>query len=111
MTDIASLQYKGGMFKFPTPERWIVVVTGSKLIDELLKFPDDQVSFLEAAGEVNYIILERKRVNLTFDTVYRSSEPSTYSAMRCMKIRIMSVSFAISSLATLLVHLPIFKTR
>ncbi|KAF7792532.1 hypothetical protein EIP86_003573 [Pleurotus ostreatoroseus] len=44
-------KYKGGMFKIPTPERWIVVVTGPKLIDELRRFPDEQVSFMDAAGE------------------------------------------------------------
>ena len=43
------------MFKIPTPERWIVVVTGPKLIDELRRFPDEQVSFMDAAGEVGFM--------------------------------------------------------
>ena len=35
------------------PDRWLVVVAGKDKVDELQKFPDDQVSFLEAAGEVS----------------------------------------------------------
>lgn len=42
------------MFKIPLPDRWIVVVTGSRLVDDLQKFPDDHVSFLEAAADVRY---------------------------------------------------------
>ncbi|PSR72585.1 hypothetical protein PHLCEN_2v11578 [Hermanssonia centrifuga] len=48
-------KYKGGMFKIPLPDRWIVVVTGSRLVDDLQKFPDDHVSFLEAAADLTHI--------------------------------------------------------
>ena len=45
-------QYKGGAFKVPMLDRWLVIVTGSRMIDELRRFPDDYVSFLDAVGEV-----------------------------------------------------------
>ncbi|KAJ3543507.1 hypothetical protein NM688_g5847 [Phlebia brevispora] len=45
-------KYKGGMFKLPMPGRWLVVVTGPKLVDELHKFPDDHVSLLEGIDEL-----------------------------------------------------------
>lgn len=47
------VQYKGGMFKVPMLERWLVVVTGPKLMDELQRFPDEYVSFTAANAEVD----------------------------------------------------------
>lgn len=41
------------MFKVPMMDRWVVVVTGSTLVDELQRFPDDQASFHEAAMDVS----------------------------------------------------------
>ena len=43
------LQYS--IFKIPTLDRWIVIVSG-KYIDELYRAPDDVMSFMEAAKEV-----------------------------------------------------------
>ncbi|KAI0080996.1 cytochrome P450 [Panus rudis PR-1116 ss-1] len=48
-------KYKGGVFKIATYERWIVVVNGPRMVDELRKFPDDQVSFMEAAEDLVHI--------------------------------------------------------
>ena len=45
-------QYKGGVFKVPAIDRWIVVVSGPELIDELRKMPDEMVSFELATGGV-----------------------------------------------------------
>lgn len=34
------------------PDRWLVVVTGARLVDELQRLPDDSVSFVLGAGEL-----------------------------------------------------------
>ncbi|EKM48059.1 uncharacterized protein PHACADRAFT_109467 [Phanerochaete carnosa HHB-10118-sp] len=49
---LSFFQHKGKTFKIPFTDRWIVVVTGKKLVDELQRLPDDAVSFIDAAGEV-----------------------------------------------------------
>ncbi|OCH88082.1 cytochrome P450 [Obba rivulosa] len=43
-------KYKGGSFKFYTPGGWHVMITGPKLLEELRKAPDDQLSFDEATN-------------------------------------------------------------
>ena len=50
-------QYKGGVFKVPAIDRWIVVVSGPELIDELRKMPDEMVSFELATGGVRTFII------------------------------------------------------
>lgn len=35
--------------------RWLVVVCSSKLVEELRKAPDDELSFMEATNEVSLI--------------------------------------------------------
>ena len=47
-------QYKGGAFKIALVDRWIVVVSGPQLIEEIRKMPDEQMSFLDAASEVSF---------------------------------------------------------
>ncbi|CAL1702998.1 unnamed protein product [Somion occarium] len=44
-------KYKGRAFKIPEVFRWMVIVTGPKLIEELRKAPDDTLSFEEATRE------------------------------------------------------------
>ncbi|KAI0814828.1 cytochrome P450 [Irpex lacteus] len=44
--------YKGRTFKIPMPDRWLVVITGTRLADELQKLPDDYASFAIGAGEL-----------------------------------------------------------
>ena len=44
-------QYFGGVFKVALYDRWLVVISGRKLIDELRKRPDDEVSSLGAVEE------------------------------------------------------------
>lgn len=46
-------QYKGRIFKVALFDRWLLVLTGKRHIEELQKFPDDQVSFLYGTAEVN----------------------------------------------------------
>ncbi|KAG5651717.1 hypothetical protein H0H81_007722, partial [Sphagnurus paluster] len=43
--------YRGAAFRIPGISKWMVVVSGHKMIEELKKAPDDQVSFLEAAAD------------------------------------------------------------
>lgn len=45
-------QHKGGIFKVALFDRWLLVLTGKKYVEELRKFPDDQVSFLHGTAEV-----------------------------------------------------------
>lgn len=47
------IQYKGGMFKVPMLDRWLVIVTGPKLMDELQRFADEYVSFTAANAVVS----------------------------------------------------------
>ncbi|KAG6336211.1 hypothetical protein ID866_2888 [Astraeus odoratus] len=39
-------------FKIPTLQHWIVIVSGHKLLDEVRKAPDDQLSGIEAGKEI-----------------------------------------------------------
>ena len=46
------VQYYGTSFKVAFPDKWLVVVSGSEMLDELRRRPDDELSFLEGAEEV-----------------------------------------------------------
>ena len=46
------VQYYGTLFKVPMLDGWLVVFTGPKLIDELRKSPDDELSSVEGTAEV-----------------------------------------------------------
>ncbi|KAJ3556992.1 hypothetical protein NM688_g1715 [Phlebia brevispora] len=48
-------KYKGGTFKVPMISRWLVVITGPKLVDEVQKLPDDKASFLEASADLSSV--------------------------------------------------------
>lgn len=45
-------QYRHSIFKVPNFNRWIVIVTGTKYIDEMRKVPEDIFSFIEAEDEL-----------------------------------------------------------
>ncbi|KAI1792290.1 cytochrome P450 [Ganoderma leucocontextum] len=45
-------KYHGSTFKIPLFDQWLVVVAGSNMVDELMKRPDNEVSFLEGIEEV-----------------------------------------------------------
>ncbi|KAG0704373.1 cytochrome P450 [Suillus ampliporus] len=45
-------KYKGGMFRVPLIDRWVVVVTGPRLVEELRKVPDDELSFDHAMRDL-----------------------------------------------------------
>ena len=100
------------MFKIPTPERWIVVVTGPKLIDELRKFPDEQVSFLDAAGEVSFIFGHIVAKNkLTYIAINSQSTRSICSVTLYTRTRTTSQSLRRNLLVVLLRHSRIFEMR
>ena len=46
-------QFRSGIFKVATFNRWIVVVCGAKFVEELRKAPDADVSYAEAVNEVS----------------------------------------------------------
>ncbi|KAG5715861.1 Ent-kaurene oxidase, partial [Termitomyces sp. T112] len=45
-------KYRGAAFKIPDVSKWIVVVSGRQMVDELRKAPDDYINFREAAVEM-----------------------------------------------------------
>lgn len=50
-------QHKGKIFKVALPDRWLVAITGTKLVDEIQRMPDDKLSFTEAVADVSLRIL------------------------------------------------------
>lgn len=46
------LQYKGTPFKVSTFYHWMVIVSGRQYVEEFRKSRDDELNFLEAAGDV-----------------------------------------------------------
>ncbi|KIP05259.1 hypothetical protein PHLGIDRAFT_490945 [Phlebiopsis gigantea 11061_1 CR5-6] len=44
-------KHKGGVFRVPLIDRWLVVITGSTLVDEVQRMPPDKVSFAHASAE------------------------------------------------------------
>jgi hypothetical protein len=49
-------QHKSGVFRIPQMNRWLVVVSGEKLTDELRKAPDDTLDGLSAVEEVRKLL-------------------------------------------------------
>jgi len=45
-------KYRGGMFKIPIIDRWLVLVTGPELISELSRAPEKELSMSAATAEV-----------------------------------------------------------
>lgn len=45
-------KHKGGMFRVPLIDRWVVVLTGPRLIEELRKVPEDELSFDHAMRDL-----------------------------------------------------------
>ncbi|KAG2057010.1 cytochrome P450 [Suillus hirtellus] len=45
-------KHKGGMFKVPLFDKWVVVLTGPRLIEELRKVPEDELSFDHAMRDL-----------------------------------------------------------
>ncbi|KAL4070778.1 cytochrome P450 [Scleroderma citrinum] len=45
-------QYKDGFFKVPMMNRWVVVITGPRLLEELRKIPDERLSFDHAMRDL-----------------------------------------------------------
>ena len=52
-----ALQYKGRAFKVANFNRWLVIVSGPNLIDDVRKAADHELSFLDAANEVRICYL------------------------------------------------------
>jgi hypothetical protein len=46
------VQFKGAPFKLPKFKRWLVVVSSHKLVEELRKAGDDELSLTAAIAEV-----------------------------------------------------------
>ena len=59
ITDVllVAAQYYGTSFKVAYLDKWLVVVSGPEMLDELRRRPDEEVSFLEGAEEVRRVIV------------------------------------------------------
>ena len=53
------LQFPGSAFKIALFGSWMVMVSGPKMVDELRKKQDDELSFVEGAEEVRMTSFER----------------------------------------------------
>jgi hypothetical protein len=51
------LQYKGRLFKVAMLDRWLVLVTGPQLIEELRVLPESDMSLHEALCQVCALLL------------------------------------------------------
>lgn len=49
-------QYKGGAFKVAMLDRWMVLLSGNALVDELRKLPEDEMSFRQAFNQVYFTL-------------------------------------------------------
>ncbi|KAI0668027.1 cytochrome P450 [Trametes maxima] len=45
-------KYHGSVFKVPLQDKWTVVVSGPKLVDDLRRRPDEELSFTAAVAEI-----------------------------------------------------------
>nr|BAL05135.1 cytochrome P450 [Phanerodontia chrysosporium]BAL05136.1 cytochrome P450 [Phanerodontia chrysosporium] len=45
-------KHKGKAFKIALPDRWVVVLTGKALVDELQRMPEESASFIDATTEL-----------------------------------------------------------
>lgn len=48
-----STKHKGGMFRVPLIDRWLVVLTGPRLVEELRTIPEEDLSFDHAVRDVS----------------------------------------------------------
>lgn len=53
-------QYRGSVFRVPMLDRWVVVFSGAAMNEQLRKYPDDQMNFMDAADEVLPSSVSRK---------------------------------------------------
>ncbi|KAI0673763.1 cytochrome P450 [Trametes maxima] len=44
-------KYYGSVFKVPLLDQWVVIVSGPKMVDELRRRPDDELSFMEGVAD------------------------------------------------------------
>ena len=49
------LQYHGSAFRIALPDRWLVIVSGTKLIEQLVRRPESELSSME--GNVTVCIM------------------------------------------------------
>lgn len=61
-------QYKDSTFKVALFDRWLVVVSGRTLVEELRRLPDDQVSFEKGAEEVRLIVITMPPLEITLSS-------------------------------------------
>jgi len=48
-----STKHKGRMFRVPLIDRWLVVLTGPRLVEELRTIPEEDLSFDHAVRDVS----------------------------------------------------------
>lgn len=48
-------KYNSKMFRVPLIDKWIVVLSGSKLVDDVRQSREEDLSFVEAVSDVSYL--------------------------------------------------------
>ena len=59
------LQYENSAFKVPLLDKWVVVVCGPKMCEELRKFRDDELSSFDGIREVRVRLCFSEAARLT----------------------------------------------
>ncbi|KAJ3818584.1 hypothetical protein F5880DRAFT_1682849 [Lentinula raphanica] len=52
------VQYSNRIFKIPQMDRWVIIVSGRELIEDLMKAPDSELSMIDAAAETLQLHLQ-----------------------------------------------------
>jgi len=76
MVNMGYRKYYGSAFKLPTVSRWVVVVSGPDMIEDIRRAADDQLSFREAVAEivqVDYMMGPQIRLDPYHVAVVRSA--------------------------------------
>ena len=66
-------------------QRWLIVISGPRLIEEVRRLPDDQVSFIEALEEVYFYALLN---NILKHPSYLLSAHSSYNFTIALDVRL-----------------------
>ena len=78
-------QYHGSVFKVALLQHWMVVVSGPKMVEDLRRRPDDELSFTEGTEEVRGMAILREPYDLWTDPFihFRLCRSGISSSLRC----------------------------
>jgi len=71
--EIGYAKYRGGMFKIPAMDHWIVVISGAALLSEYSRAREEDLSLGSATSKVTAIINRHKCINnLGLDRLFKA---------------------------------------